>query len=173
MARASLLLPPQKSPVIEVLKISTLMPYARNARTHSKEQIAKLAASIAEFGFTSPILIDADGMILAGHGRAIAAREAGLDEIPCIRLSHLTPEQARAYILADNRIALDAGWDKDLLSLELGDLHAAGVDVGALGFSPGELADLFLGDEEPEITGEKKSKETAHTCPSCGHSFKD
>lgn len=102
---------------IELRPIERLIPYARNARTHSEAQIAKIAASIAEFGFTNPILVDGDNGIIAGHGRLAAARKLGLREVPVIELAYLTPAQKRAYILADNRLALDAGWDEEMLAL--------------------------------------------------------
>ena len=96
---------------IESVPIESLIPYARNARTHSEEQVAQIAGSIREFGFTNPVLIDGDGGIIAGHWRVMAARKLGLSDVPCIRLAHLTEMQRRAYIIADNKIALNAGWD--------------------------------------------------------------
>ena len=104
---------------IEQLPTVTLTPYARNARTHSPEQISQIAASIQEFGFTNPILIDAKSEIIAGHGRVMAAQQIGIETVPCIRLSHLTDTQKRAYVIADNRLALDAGWNEEMLALEL------------------------------------------------------
>jgi len=98
-------------PTIEHLAIDALIPYARNSRTHSAEQVAQVAASIREFGFTNPVLIDGEGGIIAGHGRVMAARQLGLAEVPCIRLAHLSEAQRRAYVIADNKLALNAGWD--------------------------------------------------------------
>jgi DNA modification methylase len=134
---------------LEIWPIERLKPYARNARTHSDEQVAKLAASIAEFGFTAPILVSADGDILAGHGRLAAAKRLGLETVPVVVLDHLSPTQRRAYILADNRLALDAGWDEALLAEELAALQGEGFDLMLTGFSDGELDDL-LGEADSD-----------------------
>ena len=123
--------------------ISELIPYARNARTHSEAQVALIAGSIREYGFTNPVLVDGANGIIAGHGRVLAARQLGLASVPTIELAHLTETQKQAYILADNRLAEAAGWDKDLLALELGDLRDLGVDLTALGFDLGELDTLL------------------------------
>ncbi|MBQ9396018.1 MAG: site-specific DNA-methyltransferase [Proteobacteria bacterium] len=132
--------------------VNDLIPYARNARTHSPEQIAKLAGSIKEFGFLSPVVISADGGILAGHGRVMAAQKLGLAEIPCIMENHLTETQRRAFLLADNRLALDAGWDNDMLALELKDLADLNFDLNMLGFTEDELSALQnIGDDLPDI----------------------
>ena len=125
---------------IEQISIEALVPYARNSRTHSDAQVAQIAASIREFGFTNPVLIDKNGGIIAGHGRVMGARKLGLAAVPCIRLSHLTETQKRAYIIADNKLALNAGWDEEMLQLELSDLHAADFDMGLLGFDADGLA---------------------------------
>ncbi|PPD31327.1 MAG: DNA methylase N-4 [Hyphomicrobium sp.] len=132
--------------VIEQLPLSALRPYARNARTHSPKQIAQIAASIREFGFNNPVLIDRDGEIIAGHGRVEAAKKLGLDTVPCVRLEHLTEAQKRAYILADNRLAEKAGWDREILAIELQHLTAIDVDfdVTLTGFEMAEV-DLLLG----------------------------
>lgn len=127
---------------IEQVAIDTLIPYARNSRTHSDEQVAQVAASIREFGFTNPVLIDADGGIIAGHGRVLAARKLQLKEVPCIRLSHLTETQKKAYIIADNKLALNAGWDDELLKLELGELDLEGFDLELTGFTQEEIDQL-------------------------------
>ena len=108
---------------IENLSVDALIPYARNSRTHSDAQVAQIAVSIREFGFTNPVLVDADGGIIAGHGRVMAARKLKLDSVPCIRLSHLTDTQKRAYVIADNKLALNSGWDEEMLRLEMADLH--------------------------------------------------
>jgi DNA modification methylase len=129
---------------IERLPIATLLPYARNSRTHSPAQVAAVAKSIQEFGFTNPVLIKEDGTIIAGHGRVMAARQMGLADVPCIRLSHLTDEQARAYVIADNKLAELAGWDKDLLTLEMRELQDFGFDMALTGFSDAELAALLF-----------------------------
>lgn len=119
---------------IEHLPVSSLVPYARNSRTHSDSQIAQIAASIAEFGFTNPVLIDKDGGIIAGHGRVLAATQLGMDSVPCLRLSHLTETQKRAYVIADNQLALNSGWDEEMLALELGELGDLDFDLDILGF---------------------------------------
>jgi DNA modification methylase len=133
---------------VEYRKIETLIPYARNPRTHTETQIAKIAASIVEFGWTQPILVDGDNGIIAGHGRLAAARKLGLAEVPVIELSRLTPAQKRAYVIADNRLALDAGWDEELLSLELAELSEAGYDLAMTGFSNEEIEELLVGAEQ-------------------------
>jgi DNA modification methylase len=133
---------------IEMVSIGQLLPYARNARTHDDAQVAQIAASIKEFGFNNPILIADDQSIVAGHGRLAAARKLGLAEVPVVRLSHLSDTQRKAYILADNRLALNAGWDNDLLKLELQELEIEGVDLEMLGFSKEEL-DGLLNSLEP------------------------
>ena len=122
----------------------------RNARTHSPEQIAQLRASIREFGFTNPVLLRPDGMIGAGHGRVEAAKAEGLAEIPTVTITGLTADQWRAYVLADNRLALNAGWDEDLLRAELAALAELEVDLSSLGFDQGELAAIFLEREDGE-----------------------
>ncbi len=128
---------------VEYRPLDSLVGYVRNARTHSDEQVAEIAGSIREFGWTNPILVDGDNGVIAGHGRILAARKLGLAEVPVIELSHLTETQRRAYILADNKLALNGGWDNDLLALELGDLKDAGFDLGLTGFSGDEIADLL------------------------------
>ncbi len=128
---------------IEQLKTADLVPYARNARTHSEEQVAQIAGSIREFGFTNPVLIDGERGIIAGHGRVLAAQSLGIESVPCIRLGHLTESQRRAYVLADNRLALNAGWDAEMLAVELDELKDAGVDLASLGFDKDELNELI------------------------------
>ena len=130
-----------------MVAVDALIPYARNARTHSDTQVAQIAASIAEFGWTNPILIDGERGLIAGHGRLLAARKLELQEVPAIELAHLTPEQKKAYILADNKLAENAGWDAELLKLELAELKAADFDMELMGFSNKEL-DEFLGMDE-------------------------
>ena len=132
------------TPEIEQVAVDDLIPYARNSRTHSDEQVAQIAGSIKEFGFTNPVLIDETGGIIAGHGRVMAARKLGLESVPAIRLDYLTEAQKRAYIIADNKLALNAGWDEELLRLELGDLQEEGFDLGLTGFSDDELSKLLL-----------------------------
>lgn len=146
---------------IEMVSIGQLLPYARNARTHDDAQVAQIAASIKEFGFNNPILIADDQSIVAGHGRLAAARKLGLAEVPVVRLSHLSDTQRKAYILADNRLALNAGWDNDLLKLELQELEIEGVDLEMLGFSKEELDGLLNSLEPTEgLTDEDSVPET-------------
>lgn len=137
---------------ITYLPLDKLLPYARNSRTHSDEQVAQIAGSIKEFGFTNPVLVDPDGGIIAGHGRVMAARKLGMDKVPTICLGHLTDTQRRAYIIADNKLALNAGWDEEMLRLEFADLADAGCDLSMLGFSEDELAAIMDGKVE-EVEG--------------------
>lgn len=123
--------------------VEELIPYTRNARTHSSAQISQIAASIKEFGFLAPIVIAEDNTILCGHGRFYAAQKLGLKKIPCVKESHLTEAQKRAYIIADNKLSINAGWDDELLAVELSDLQGEGVDLSITGFDEKELADLF------------------------------
>ena len=134
---------------IEQRPVSALIPYARNARTHSESQVALIAGSIREYGFNNPILVDGENGIIAGHGRLMAAQTLGLETVPVIELSHLSDAQKRAYVLADNRLAEQAGWDTELLALELGELGNLGLDLGNLGFEPTEL-DALLNAGEPD-----------------------
>jgi hypothetical protein len=128
-------------------KVESLIPYVKNSRTHSDAQVAQIAASIKEFGWTNPILVDGDNGIIAGHGRLLAARKLGYKEVPTIKLADLTETQKRAYIIADNRLALNAGWDNEMLTIELNDLLADGFALELLGFDPKELNALL----EPEV----------------------
>ena len=140
---------------IEQVAIDKLIPYARNSRTHNDAQVAQIAASIREFGFTNPVLIDGEDGIVAGHGRVLAARKLELNMVPCIRLGHLSETQKRAYIIADNKLALNAGWDDELLKLELTEIGEAGYDLDLLGFTAGELSTLFLqGETDPDAEWE-------------------
>jgi ParB-like chromosome segregation protein Spo0J len=132
-------------PKYSTVPVASLVPYARNSRTHSAQQVDKIAASIREFGFLNPIIVDGQNGIIAGHGRVLAAQKLGLDTLPVIEAAHLTEAQRRAYVIADNRLALDAGWDNDLLKVELQDLDAQGFDLTLTGFELGELSDLFAG----------------------------
>lgn len=163
---------------IENLSLETLIPYARNARKHSDEQVAQVAASIREFGFNNPVLIDKDNGIIAGHGRILAARKLGLEKVPCIRLDHLTDAQRRAYILADNRmVETGGGWDEKMLALELSDLREIEFDLDLTGFDASAI-ERFLNPPEPE---EKEAPEdflevdedieTEHECPKCGYAW--
>jgi len=140
-------------PQIERVAIDALIPYARNSRTHSPEQVAQIASSIREFGFTNPVLIDAQGGIIAGHGRVLAARKLNLSDVPCLRLSHLTDTQKRAYIIADNKLALNAGWDAEMLQIEMADLHEQGFAMDLLGFDADELAESMGFNDESANEG--------------------
>lgn len=128
--------------------VEKLIPYARNARTHSAEQVAQVAASIAEFGWTNPILAGADGIVIAGHARLLAARKLGMTEVPVIVLDHLTESQRRALVLADNRLALNAGWDEEMLRVEMAALEENGFNLELVGFTDDEIADLLRDSEE-------------------------
>ncbi len=154
---------------IEHLPIDALVPYARNSRTHSPEQVAQIAASIREFGFTNPVLIDAAGGLIAGHGRVMGARQVGLATVPAIRLGHLTDAQKRAYVIADNKLALNAGWDDAMLALEIQDLKWIGYDLDLLGFNTDEIDQLLAqadampegetdADAVPEVNAEAVTK---------------
>jgi DNA modification methylase len=137
--------------------LGALIPYARNPRTHSDAQVAQIAASIRELGWTNPILVDHANGIIAGHGRVLAARRLGLDRVPVIELAHMSEAQKRAYVLADNQLALNAGWDEDLLRLELSDLSELGFDLGLIGFAEGELERLLAGDGRTGLTEDDKA----------------
>jgi DNA modification methylase len=149
---------------IERWPIDKLIPYARNARTHTDEQVAQVAASIVEFGWTNPILAGADGIVIAGHARLLAARKLGMAEVPVIVLDHLTESQRRALVLADNRLALSAGWDEEMLRVELTTLEEDGFNLGIVGFTDEELQELLRDPEtEPSagLTDEDAVPETA------------
>lgn len=150
--------------LIESIKTSELIPYARNSRTHDAKQVQQIASSIKEFGFNNPVLIDADNGIIAGHGRVLAAQLLKMDTVPTIKLEHLTDTQKRAYIIADNKIALNSGWDEEMLKIEIEELKLADFDLDLTGFDDGELdfegfegfeadetemPDLKSGDREP------------------------
>ena len=135
---------------MQLVDINKLIPYVNNARTHSPEQITKFRSSLREFGFISPVIIDREYNILCGHGRVCAAKEEGIKEVPCVFVEHLSEAQKKAYILADNRMSLDAGWDDELLKVEMASLQEMGFDIGMTGFDESELADLFENDTEGE-----------------------
>jgi ParB-like chromosome segregation protein Spo0J len=162
---------------IELWPVDRLVPYEKNARTHSAEQIAQIRASIEEFGFTAPILVDGEDGILAGHGRLAAAKDLGLAEVPVVVLDHLTPAQKRAYVLADNKLALNAGWDVSLLQQEVMALNLADFDLSLLGWSDDDIAGMLdpEGIDDSEGPGEfpevDEGIETDHRCPSCGYEW--
>lgn len=148
---------------LEMHRVDALIPYCRNARIHSPEQILQLRASIREFGFLMPLLIDQDDNIIAGHGRLMAAKEEGMEEVPCVLAEHLTETQRRAYVLADNRLAEQASWDEELVSLELQELQEAGFDLALTGFDEEDIVleestDVEEDDFTPEIPAEPKSR---------------
>ena len=130
-----------------LVSIDKLIPYINNARTHSPEQINKLRSSLREFGFINPVIVDKDYNIIAGHGRVIAAKAESFTEVPCVLVDHLTEAQKKAYIIADNRMALDAGWDEELLRVEIEALQAEAFDVSLTGFDDKEISDLFKGED--------------------------
>ena len=153
-----------------------LIPYARNSRTHSDEQVAQIAASIKEWGWTTPILVDETGGIIAGHGRLLAARKLKMEQVPTIEAAGWTDAQNRAYVIADNKLALNAGWDVDALKLELQEIDLEGFDLQLTGFQVGELSAMF---DEPEFapgTEQEQGKldelsPKMITCPHCGDEF--
>lgn len=134
-------------PEYKTVRVSDLIPYARNSRTHSEAQVAKIAASIKEFGFLNPVIIDGKNGIIAGHGRVMAAQKIGITEVPAVEASHLTDAQRRAYIIADNRLALDAGWDDEMLRVEFAELEGLGFDLELTGFGLGEIEALSFDDD--------------------------
>lgn len=138
----------QENYQIEWRDVASLLPYARNSRTHSDAQVAQIAASIKEFGWTNPVLVDGDGTIIAGHGRLMAARKLGMTKAPVIRLEHLTEAQKRAYVIADNQLAMNAGWDNDMLKVEIGELALGDFDLSLLGFDDKVLAGLLAEETE-------------------------
>lgn len=163
-------------PDYKTVTVEKLIPYVRNSRTHSDAQISKIAASIKEFGFLNPIIIDGENGIVAGHGRLLAAQKLGLKEVPCIEASHLSEAQRRAYVIADNRLALDAGWDNNLLKIELQDLDSEGFDLTLTGFEIGELTALFDNPNFEPGTEDDQGKldELAPKmvqCPHCGQEY--
>ena len=157
---------------IEKIPTDKLIPYARNAKKHDAAQVSKLAGSIREFGFNNPVLIDSKNGIIAGHGRVMAAQQLGLADVPCIRLGHLTDNQRKAYILADNRLAeIGGGWDQEMLKLELSDLGDLDIDLESLGFGEGfpiDDPDFSPGTEEDQGKLDEKSP---IECPHCHMHF--
>ena len=161
---------------IEQVSIEALIPYARNSRTHSDAQVAQIAASIKEFGFTNPVLIDQDGGIIAGHGRTLAARKLGLDEVPCLRLAYLSEAQKKAYIIADNKLALNAGWDDEMLKVEISELKDLDFDLSLIGFDADELQKLVEDVSFEHATEDDQGKLDELDpkwicCPKCGSEF--
>lgn len=178
-----------KETTFELRNVDDLIPYARNARTHSPEQVQKLAGSIKEFGFLNPVVISEDGGILAGHGRVMVAQKLGIKQVPCVVESHLTEAQRKAYILADNRLALDAGWDKEMLKIEISELKNMNFNLDQIGFDGVEIDEILKNNEVEKFTDDfTENKDTyskeldlddfdqdkfQHTCPRCGMRFND
>ena len=152
-----------------------LIPYARNSRTHSAEQVAQIAASIKEFGWTNPILIDGENGIIAGHGRVLAAHKLGETKVPTIELSHMTENQKRAYIIADNKLALNAGWDSDMLAIEIDELKEAGFDLSFTGFTSEDINALKTPDFDAASEDDQGKLDQLDpkwiACPHCGKEF--
>ena len=140
---------------VEKRPIASLIFYARNSRTHSDEQVGQIAASIRQWGWTVPVLIDEQGTLIAGHGRVLAAQRLGITEVPCMVARDWSDAKRRAYNIADNKLALNAGWDNDLLKLEFDDLNAVDFDLTLTGFNPTEMANLYLGENALDIETEK------------------
>jgi ParB-like chromosome segregation protein Spo0J len=160
---------------IEQIGIDTLIPFAKNSRTHDDAQVAQIAASIKEFGFTNPVLIDETNGIIAGHGRILAARKLNLEQVPTIRLAHLSESQKRAYVIADNKLALNAGWDNEMLALELNELRDLGFDLDLTGFKAEEIQALKMPDFEPGTEDDQGKLDQLDpkwiACPHCGKEF--
>jgi ParB-like chromosome segregation protein Spo0J len=158
------------APKIEQRNVSELIPYAANSRTHSDAQVAQIAASIKEFGWTNPILIDGDNTIIAGHGRLLAARKLGMEEVPAIIVDHLSKAQQRALVIADNQLALNAGWDMDMLKAEIEDLNLDGFDLELLGFDDKFLDALNASKfEETRIAEEQDVEAVFEIAVSCAN----
>jgi ParB-like chromosome segregation protein Spo0J len=161
---------------IKTVLVEKLIPYVKNSRTHSDGQVAQIAASIKEFGWTNPILVDGESGVIAGHGRLLAARKLGQKEVPVIELAHMTESQKRAYVIADNQLAMNAGWDTTLLSLELADLKEVGFDLEILGFKPEDLKtfteeiNFDAGTEEDQGKLDQLDPKWV-CCPHCGKEF--
>jgi ParB-like chromosome segregation protein Spo0J len=164
------------APKIKQRSVAKLIPYAANSRTHSDAQVAQIAASIKEFGWTNPILVAGDDTIIAGHGRLLAARKLDMEEVPVIVLDHLSKSQQRALVIADNQLALNAGWDMDMLKVEIEDLKLDDFDISILGFDASSL-DKMLNDaipqEAPDEFKEVDEEALGHNCPKCGFEFDD
>lgn len=161
---------------VERRKVADLTPYARNSRTHSDEQVAQIAASIKEWGWTVPVLIEPDGGIIAGHGRVMAAQRLGIPEVPCMIADGWSEAQKRAYIIADNKLALNAGWEMDILKAEFQELDGLGFDLNKTGFAAGELTAIFdEPDFVPATEGEQGRLDQLAPkmvdCPHCGQEF--
>lgn len=167
---------------VEMRNVSELVPYANNSRTHSPQQVDQIAASINEWGWTMPVLVDEKGMLIAGHGRIMAAQKLGIKEVPTMTATGWTEAQKKAYVIADNKLALNADWNMELLSIELQELQELDFDLELTGFELGEIEALSFDDDPPypEHVPDSSSKEIdpddfemGHTCPKCGFEFDD
>lgn len=163
---------------LQMWNIEKLKPYERNSRQHSSEQIERICQSMKEFGFTNPILIDGENGIIAGHGRLEAAKKLGLDKVPVIQFEHLTEQQKRAYVIADNRLAELSSWDETMLKSELSELQEFGFDIELTGFDDSFLIPVNEPVKGKDYTGSKEIneddfKEFDHVCPKCGFEFDD
>jgi len=163
---------------IEQVPVESLIPYARNAKKHSDEQVAQIAGSIREFGFNNPVLIDKDNGIIAGHGRVLAARKLNLQEVPCIRLDHLTDTQRKAYIVADNRLGeIGGGWEWELLKIETDEIVQAGIGLDLMGFTDADISRMLVSGRDSEKEAPEDFPEadenidTQHQCPKCGYAW--
>ncbi len=161
---------------VERWDITRLVPYARNSRTHSDEQIGQIAASIKEWGWTTPVLVDEAGSIIAGHGRTLAAQRLKMTEVPVMVATGWSDAKKRAYIIADNKLALNAGWDESMLALELGEIGELGFDLDLTGFEAGEIAALTFEEKEhyPDSSTQEIDPDDykmGHQCPKCGFEF--
>lgn len=165
-----------KKPEYKLIPVSDLIPYARNSRTHSDAQVAQIASSIKEFGFINPVITDGQNGIIAGHGRVMAASKLGIEQLPCIEAAHLSEAQKRAYVIADNKLALNSNWDYELLKVELLDLQESGFDLPITGFDLTEINAMFMdgdGSESPDDFKEIDEFDMDHTCPKCGFQFNE
>lgn len=161
---------------VERRKVADLLPYARNSRTHSDAQVAQIAASIREWGWTMPILVDEAGNVIAGHGRIMAAQKLGIEDVPCMTASGWSEAKRRAYVIADNKLALNAGWDNEMLAVEFSDLKEMGFDLELTGFDADEISALFddeKAESPPEDFNDADETEMTHICPKCGFEFDD
>lgn len=157
----------------ENVAIDKLIPYENNARTHSDAQVDKIARSIEQFGFINPVLIDSDYMIIAGHGRVLGAKQIGMTEVPCIFVEDLTETQKRAYILADNKLALDAGWDDEILKVELQELKELNFDITLTGFEDYDASDINIDNFFEQSENQKEKEPKKIQCPHCGEWFEE
>ena len=163
---------------VEQWSIDKLIPYAKNSRTHSDAQVAQIAASIKEWGWTTPVLVDETGQIIAGHGRVLAARKLEMSQVPVTVARGWSEAQKRAYVIADNKLALNAGWDNEMLALELEEIGELGFDIDLVGFTAGEIAGLTFKEKDlyPDSSAQEIDTDNynmGHQCPKCGFEFDD